>query len=364
MKKQLQIYLAVISFISLTCCNEQVQTNNPANDIKKLDGKLKITKSISEKIDTLFAINAPSRIVRKIRKSKNGNLLITAFTDVIEFDGETFSKIPKPVGIESLDAFDALEDSKGNIWIASTSYGVFRYNGSDFTNFTTDNGLIHNRTIDIHQDKTGNIWIATMGGVSYYNGKTFDNFTTKEGLTNNDVNTIMEDKTGKIWFGTRGTLCVYNPLTSKFTQVTNKDGNLFKNVWTLIEDSKGNIWIGGENGLSRYDGLIFTNITTEFVSCVYEDKIGNIWTISSEGSLKRYDENSLVNLKPFSTEIYKNNSMSFRVIEDKEGEIWVGTLQGVFNYDGISINYLKTSNNQVEKKLPRTMAIINMGFGA
>tara|TARA_B110000483_G_C17810705_1_gene395003 strand:- start:252 stop:362 length:111 start_codon:yes stop_codon:yes gene_type:complete len=33
--------------------------------------------------------------------------------------------------------------------------------------------------------------------------------------------------------------------------------------------------------------------------------------------------------------------MSFRVIEDKAGKIWVGTLQGVFNYDGKSINYLK-----------------------
>tara|TARA_B110000858_G_scaffold182029_1_gene221040 strand:- start:1721 stop:2755 length:1035 start_codon:yes stop_codon:yes gene_type:complete len=341
MKNQFKIYLVTILVIFLTSCNGQNQTNSSTNHLKQLDNKLGITKSTIQKIDTLFTINAPSRMVRKIRKNKKGNLLITAFTDVIEFDGETFSKIPKPVGIESFDAFDALEDSKGNIWIASTRYGVFRYNGNNFTNFTTDNGLIHNRTMDIHQDKIGNIWIATMGGVSYYNGKTFDNFTTKEGLTNNDVNTIMEDKTGKIWFGTRGTLCLYNPLTSKFTQVTDKEGNSFKNVWTLIEDSKGNIWIGGEDGLSRYDGLIFTNLTTEFVSCVYEDKIGNIWTISSEGSLKQYNESSLVNLKPVSTEIYKNNSMSFRVIEDKAGKIWVGTLQGVFNYDGKSINYLK-----------------------
>lgn len=341
MENQSKIYLVTVLIIFLTSCNGQVQTNNSTNQLKQVDSKQESTKSTIRKIDTLFTINAPSRIVRKIRKNKNGNLLITDFSNVIKYDGETFSKIPKPVGIESLDAFDTLEDSKGNIWIASTRYGVFRYDGNNFTNFTTNNGLVHNRTMDIHQDKTGNIWIATMGGVSYYNGKTFDNFTAKEGLTNNDVNTIMEDKTGKIWFGTRGTLCHYNPLTSKFTQVKNKEGNTFKNVWALIEDSKGNIWIGGEDGLSRYDGLIFTNITTEFVNSVYEDKIGNVWTVSTEGSLKRYDENSLVNQKPFSTEIYKENSVFLRVIEDKEGKIWVGTLKGVFNYDGKSINYLK-----------------------
>lgn len=341
MKIQLKIYLGLVLVIFLTSCNGQIQTNSPTNNTKQLDSNLEIAKFTVEKIDTLFTTNAPSRMVRKIRKNKKGNLIITAFTDVIEFDGKSFSKISKPAGIESLDAFDAIEDNKGNIWIASTNYGVFLYDGNDFTNFTTKNGLIHNRTMDIHQDKTGNIWIATMGGVSCYNGKTFDNFTTKEGLTNNDVNTIIEDKTGKIWFGTRGRLCVYNPLTSKFSQVTNKEGNSFQNVWTIIEDSKGNIWIGGENGLWRYDGLVFTNIITEFVSCVYEDKIGNIWTISSEGSLKRYDENSLVNVKPVSTEIFKNNSMSFRIMEDKAGKIWVGTLQGVFNYDGKSISYLK-----------------------
>lgn len=341
MANQFKIYIVTISVIFLSSCNGQVQTSKSTNQLKQLEDTLDITKSTIRKIDTLFTINAPSRIVRKIRPNKKGNLLITDFSNIIEYNGETFSKIPKPIGIESLDAFDALEDSKGNIWIASTRYGVFRYDGNNFTNFTTNNGLIHNRTMDILEDKTGNIWIATMGGVSYYNGKTFDNFSTKQGLTSNDVNTIMEDKTGKIWFGTRGTLCLYNPLTSKFTQVKNKEGNTFKNVWALIEDSKGNIWIGGEDGLSRYDGLIFTHLTTEFVNSVYEDKIGNIWTVSTEGSLKRFDEISLVNLKPFATEIYKDNSVFLRVIEDKDGEIWVGTLQGVFNYDGKSINYLK-----------------------
>jgi len=341
MKNQFKIYLVTILVIFLTSCNGQNQTSSSINHPKQLDGKLEITTSIVERIDTLFTINAPSKIVRKIRKNSKGNLLIAALTDIIEFDGETFSKMPKPKGVDNLNAFDALEDSKGNIWVASTISGVYKYNGDDFTNFTTKNGLIHNRTMDIHEDKEGNIWIATMGGVSYYNGGNFKNFTTKEGLTNNDVNTIMEDKTGKMWFGTRGTLCVYNPLTSKFIQVINKEGNTFKNVWTLIEDSKGNIWIGGEDGLSRYDGSIFTKFTTEFVNNIYEDKMGNIWTISSSGSLKIYDEKFLTYLKPFSTEIYNNKDMSFRIIEDKEGKIWIGTLQGVFNYDGKSINYLK-----------------------
>lgn len=343
MVKYLQFYRLIILFVFLASCKGQDRTDQPKNNINQLEIELSGSISTIEKVDTIPVINAPYRITRKIRKDNEGNLLIAAFEDVILYDGESFLNIPKVEGFESFDAFDALEDSKGNIWIASTHYGVFRYDGKDFIHFTTDNGLAHNRTMDLHEDKIGNIWIATMGGVSCYDGKSFRNYTTKEGLTHNDVSTIIEDKTGKIWFGTRGTACVYEPLTSTFTEITTNDGIPFTNVWSIIEDKKSNIWIGSENGLWRYDGSSFTNFTTKVVNCIYEDKKGNIWTTSPRGSLSRYDEKLLLNEKASPVEIFRSDSMFFRVTEDKEGNIWVGTIEGVFRYDGMSINYFRNN---------------------
>ena len=317
MKKYLQIYMVIILFIFLASCKGQGQKDQQTNDTRPLGNELPGSISAIVKVDTISAINPPIKITRKIRKDKNGNLLIAAFEDVILYDGEKFSSIPKIKGFESIDAFDALEDSKGNIWIASTHYGVFRYDGKDFMHFTTDNGLAHNRTMDIHEDKAGNIWIATMGGASYYDGKSFRNFTTKEGLTHNDVNTIIEDKSGKIWFGTRGTASLYDPSTSTFTEITRNGGMPFTKVWSIMEDKKSNIWIGGEDGLWRYDGSTFKSFSTESVTCVYEDKKGNIWTTLLRGALIRYNEKLLLNEKASPIEIFQGDSMFFRVTEDR-----------------------------------------------
>lgn len=341
MKNITQLCLSIFLLVFLVSCQEQKRTHKPKSKIRLTENLLSETIPTTKRSDTIYIANAPSGITRKIRKLKDSTLLIAAFNDVTLYDGKVFSNIPKPESFKSFDAFDALKDTNGNIWIASTHFGVFQYSGANFVHFTTDNGLVHNRVMAIHEDDAGNIWIATMGGVSIYNGTSFQNFTTKEGLPHNDVNIIMEDKTGKIWLGTRETVSVYNPLTSTFTEIANNNGKSFKNVWSIIQDKKDHIWIGGEDGLWRYNGSSFTNFSTEFINCIYEDEKGNIWTTSSEGSLKRYDNTSLPGKKVIPIEVFKSNSMIFWVTEDYEGSFWVGTLKGVFKYKEKKVSFFR-----------------------
>jgi streptogramin lyase len=328
--------------VVLPCCAAQQEKNVPASNTNQTANEPARSSKPIVNTDTTFIPSAPSKISRKIRKDRQGNLLIAAFTDVIVYNGTSFSAIPKPIGVESFDAFDALEDSKGNIWIASTHHGVFRYEGENFTHFTTEDGLAHNRTMHLHEDNNGNIWIATMGGVSCYTGNSFKNFTTKEGLSHNEVNTIVEDKDGNIWFGTQGGVCLYNPMSSSFTDITNISGKSFENVRHIIEDSKGNMWLGGKNGLWQYDGALFTNFSQEFVGYMYEDTQGNIWTTSesshSQGWVLSVYEHALSSQ---GKTIAKERKMLFGISEDTNGNIWVGTLQGVFKYDGKSVMYFR-----------------------
>ncbi len=351
MNKCLQIYVVAILFIFLASCKGKNRTEQLNKNISHKEiGLLESTHPI-QKVDTIWISNAPSRITRKIKKDKEGNLLFAAYEDIIRYDGESFTNFTKEEGLESYDAFDVLEDKKGNIWIASTRFGVFRHDGKSLTRFTTDDGLLHNRSMCIYEDKAGNIWIGGLGGASCYDGKSFRNFTTNEGLSHNDVNIIMEDNTGKIWFGTRGNLCVYTPSSSlksaekTFTEIRNNQGLPFTNVWSIIEDKKGNIWIGGGDGLWRYDGLSFKNFSTEFVICVYEDKKGNIWVTNSEEGLIRYDEKTLLNEKATAVQIFNGRGF-LGITEDKDGGIWVGKLDGVFRYDGKSINYFRDEQSK------------------
>ncbi|MFK7773174.1 MAG: two-component regulator propeller domain-containing protein [Saprospiraceae bacterium] len=347
MKKFRQIHLVFLLLVFLASCKGQYQTDGSKEDRSQLKGGMSNNSTTILKPDTITTPNAPYRITRKIKKDKDGNLLFAAYNNIVRHDGRSFTNLSKQEELDGYGAFDVLEDQKGNIWIASTLYGVFRHNEKSLTHFTTDDGLAHNRSMCIYEDKEGNIWIGGQGGVSCYDGKSFRNFTTNEGLTDNDVNTIMEDKTGKIWFGTRGNVSVYDPSSSikstgnKFTEIRNDQDKPFTNVWSIIEDKNSNIWIGGKDGLWRYNGFSFKNFTTEFISYVYEDKKGNIWTTSNTGILTRYDEKSLVHEQATGIQIFKGKEMSFGISEDKNGNIWVGNLNGVYRYDGKTINYFK-----------------------
>ena len=114
-----------------------------------------------------------------------------------------------------------------------------------------------------------------------------------------------------------------------------------------MEDSKGNIWFGTRfGGVSRYDGLTFTNYTEKNsignneVCVIYEDKKGNIW-FSSEGyGVYRYNGESLPNGKASFTNYSQKQGLDVRAVqtifEDKEGRLWVGGGGGLYRYDGKS----------------------------
>ena len=241
-----------------------------------------------------------------------------------------------------------LIDRNGNFWFGSIGAGVYYYDGKSLRNITTKDGLASDRVTHIYEDKTGNIWFGTEGGASRYDGNSFRNFTTKEGLPNNDVNSIIEDKTGRFWIGTRGDACIYDGKT--FTRLTTKQGHSFENIRSIIEDKKGNIWLGGSTGLWRYDGASFTNYTTKFVGNVYEDSKGNILTSSESTTsagwtLSRYDEQSLLLDKPTVIEIKTEEGMFFGILEDTKENVWFGTLDGVYRYDGNTFNDFKNNGN-------------------
>ena len=316
-------------------CKGQNKTDLPKDNINSESKNVNIT-------------NSPKSITRTIKQDRNGNIWFASWEGIIQYNGNSFTNITSNISLSRF--FSVLEDRKGNFWFGSLGSGVYYYDGKSFQNFTTKDGLANNRVTYIYEDKKGNIWFGTEGGASCYNGKSFRNFTTRDGLPDNDVNSIIEDKTGNFWFGTRGDACFYDG--KAFTKFTNKDGIAFKNVRHIIEDKNGAIWLGGNDGLWRYDGITFTNFTQKFVGYIYEDTKGNIWTSSESANiqgwaLSRYDGMSLTNEKATVTEIKAEQGMFFGILEDSDGSIWFGTLNGVYRYDGNTFRDFK--DNEVQK---------------
>lgn len=339
MKKSLVIFSLLMVVLLLASCSEKNVAGN--SEAPKTNVSIKPTSNAALSLATT---KGPTSITRNIKRDKNGQLLLAAYEGIFRYDGKTFTNLTKAIGLDSCFAFDVLEDSRGNLWIASRLAGVFRYDGKSVKHFTTQNGLAHNRTIKVYEDKKGNIWFATQGGASCYNGMFFTNLSTDNGLSNNDVNDILEDKNGQFWIGTGGDACVYDG--EIVTTITKKDGGTFKNVRSIMEDERGDIWLAGSDGLWRYDGNSYAKVAAGMAGGIYEDTKGNIWMThqpsgNAQFALSYFDKESLLTDQPVATQVASATGMFFGVNEDQAGNIWVGTLAGVFRYDGDKVDYFK-----------------------
>ena len=347
-----------------------------------LQGQQKNAVYPADKNKVASTSEGPNGIVRTIKQDRKGNIWITSWEGVYNYDGTTFTNVTRTVS--SARFFTVLEDRKGHLWFGTVGEGVYEYDGKNFQHFSTAEGLSDNIVTNIYEDQKGHIWFGTGNGISHYDGTSFRTIKIKEtagpatndslhtgaaptqtvkdsmpispqqkrapelSWIHNDVNAIIEDKGGKLWIATRGHARIYDGTI--FTTITRPGGEPFTNVRSIIKDQKGNMWLGGNDGLWRYDGQNFTRFTQKFVGYIYEDKKGTIWT-SSEGAdkntwvLSRYDEKTLTSSKPKATEI-ATQPMLFGILEDHKGNIWFGGLYGVYRYDGKTVARFKNGTGK------------------
>lgn len=281
----------------------------------------------------------PSGITRAIQQDKQGNIWIASWEGIFKYDGNYFTHITSEVSLSRF--FSVLADSKGTFWFGSIGSGAYYYDGNSFRNYISNDGLANDSVHFIYEAKSGHVWFATQGGVSFYDGTSFHSFTTQDGLADNDVIAVAEDNNGIIWIGTNAGISLYDGIT--FTDFTTEQGLSFQNVRSIITDMNGDVWIGGQRGLWRYDGITLSNISTQFVGYIYEDNQGNIWA-SSVGALGweviRYDKNPLFQASLTATKIWASGDMVFGISKDSTGMLWFGTLHGVCQYDGMTVNCL------------------------
>jgi len=145
---------------------------------------------------------------------------------------------------------------------------------------------------------------------------------------------ITQDRKGNIWIASWQGIFRYDG--KSFTNITSKVSSA--RYFSVLEDRKGNSWFGSiGSGVFLYNGKSFKNFTTRDglagngVTCIYEDKTGNIW-FGTEGGASRYDGKSFRN--------YMMNGGVNSIIEDKTGKFWFGTGGNACIYDGKTFTIL------------------------
>ncbi|MBC7743935.1 MAG: histidine kinase [Flavobacterium sp.] len=109
-------------------------------------------------------------------------------------------------GLANSMVYYTLQDSKGFLWVA-TSSGVNRFDGNNFETFTTDDGLADNEVLSIYEDSKGRIWFCNLNGrLGYYTEGKFYNpentVTLNKAVTKASIIGCFEDSLNRLWFST------------------------------------------------------------------------------------------------------------------------------------------------------------------
>lgn len=357
-----------------------IWTGSYDNGVNKFDGRYFTRFSTKEGLQ--------NNIIRAILEDKTGNMWFGTNNGLTKFDGHLFTHYTTAQGLPSNRVKSLMEDSKGQLWVGvdggltrfdgrsflnyttslrlnehteiptlmedadhsiwfGTTQGLYKYDGDKIKHFTSYGGLTANAILKIFKEKNGDIWICTSGGgVNRFDGKSFTHYGTEDGLTNDRVTSIVQDKWGNIWLGTTGGVCKY-------------EGKMFshviplkqKEIETLYSDRQGNVWMGSgtDRCLNKYTGDKMVRYSEKnglfntSYNYIYEDKRGNMWFATWDG-VDKYDGEYLTH---YSKESGLVDSVVFSVLEDDDDNIWFGTRKGLSRFDGKSFTNYSSAQGMI-----------------
>ena len=158
-------YCTVNDILLDSKCNIWVSMTDCRKGITKYDGTNWTDYLTADIFDNDFIGNNIYGII----ESKNGNILFSAGTSIIQYDGNNWSiflDFIQRLG-EFVISFDFFEDSKGDIWFGFDK--LYKFNGStireiDLSSYPTEG--MYSRVINaFFEDSKGNMWIGTGNGI-------------------------------------------------------------------------------------------------------------------------------------------------------------------------------------------------------
>ena len=284
------------------------------------------------------------------------------------------------------------KDSLGDLWIGTTYGGLTRYNSDTgiwktFRHQTTDRSSIsHDEILCIYEDSQRRLWIGTENGLNLFNYKeeTFTHFVADDtdpfSLETNAVLTIMEDDQGWLWVGTWAggihLLLEDDKEQGKFLNFKPSDSKQSHNIWKVYQDAQSRYWIGTfggglylmqlpPNAANTIDHSNWSpsfhnyleekdndySISNSSLSSIVQDRSGRLWIGTTYGlniieskylpdtSIYTYErgERPLIKFNRYYSDSENLNSLHNNAIislmEDEEGIIWIGTLNGLSQYN-------------------------------
>ncbi|HEY4133449.1 MAG TPA: histidine kinase [Gemmatimonadaceae bacterium] len=228
---------------------------------------------------------------------------------------------------EIVDAYQAVEDSSGAVWLSTRGSGVLRWSNGRLESFTQRDGLSDVHVYDVSVDTHGVALLATGSGLDRLRPTPFITLDASDGIHVESPQRVVRDESGSLWTaGIDGHVVTeFRPAKRGLVAdsvVATRAALPANDSYTVLGAARGGgVWIGTRIGeMFRYrDGHIdrraqVPNFEGRALRFAVEDMDGDVWVGREQLLLALlHDEHFLKSPVNWAS----------GVVQDSRGHVWV-----------------------------------------
>lgn len=299
-------------------------------------------------------------LIFALAQGRNGYLWIGSSTGLYRFDGATFEKIALAAPNMDAQRVSALLAARdGTIWAGYSNGKIATYR---------EGVLRLHRSVPVHdayvmnfaQTADGAVWVALgrpeRALLRYHNGRWLE-VGVDWALPPEWLIDIIAARDGSLWVTTVQSVLVLRKGSRRFETVTTPQGHA-----SISEDLAGRIWMSDDWGTrvlsgrpaAGAEGITFPTPGARRNFRARFDRDGNLWGANGDGIFRLKSPAALRDRSPASVAGHVERFMAsdgltsdstVPILEDREGNIWVGTSLGLDRF--------RTANVVVEPSLTK-----------
>ncbi len=311
--------------------------------------------------------------IQSIEQTSEGSLLIGTISGVTKFNGQNSIQYTKNDGLAEDWVTTTLNDKSGSIWFGHWAGGVSRYIEKDkkFESLELEKYTRFRKITCLAKDNANRLWIATEGaGILIFDidsNKLFS-ITKTNGLRTNNFYAVCQDNKNNMWLASDSGIVIYDSninfeSNSAYTIIDENKGLPTNHITALTLINQDEMWIGtADSGIvvlnvpdklslktsssPLFKPILFSKsngLSSNFIEKIIEDAKKNIWISTTGGgaikivpfaSTDRYERITNSQIYIYSTKQGLNYFNVKKIIQDREGNIWIGTELGLNQYRG------------------------------
>ncbi len=293
-----------------------------------------------------------------IQQAADGYLWLTTSTGVFRFDGVRFQSVEEATNgaVANSEIHTVYLSPSGGLWLKTRAAGQLFWKNGRLTTYKDRRCTPVTQLEGTAEDHDGSLWLQTSGGLFRLHGSVCEEIGPEHGYPGGFPAAILVDRAGTLWVRTLGGAVLFlSPGQSKF-QILDYDAGPISAAFVFATDADyaflhqapdGAIWLSDDYGLRRVTGPKVTR--TPQISLTRNDRAnprfgdftfaadGTLWAVSDKG-VRRFDHvdqwptpqaTEAAPGESFTAEHGLSSDAAWKVLTDREGNVWVGTNSGL-----------------------------------